>query len=231
VKKKPGANIGKGLTWVMASPSQSGNNGPGPGLTPAPLRRIDVTTKACSKCKKEKPLTLEYWYRDRSKPDGLTTVCKYCKNITIQAYQQTEKYKAWRAEFEQSKERKAYNKTRKSSPRMAAYNRRRAQKPTRKAYMKNYLKVYTKTEKFKIGQKDYYHRAPGRKEYYRILARVQWAVLTGKLPRVSTQPCKGCGEQAKHYHHEDYSKPLEVTPLCISCHKKRHMEIENAESV
>ena len=48
------------------------------------------------------------------------------------------------------------------------------------------------------------------------------AVRRGDLPRVSTCDCRDCGIQAADYHHEDYSKPLEVEPLCRLCHKKRH---------
>lgn len=51
---------------------------------------------------------------------------------------------------------------------------------------------------------------------------VKRAVYCGDLPLVSTCDCRDCGIQAAEYHHEDYSKPLDVEPLCISCHKKRH---------
>lgn len=33
--------------------------------------------------------------------------------------------------------------------------------------------------------------------------------------------CEQCGKKlAKHRHHDDYSKPLEVKLLCVSCHNK-----------
>jgi hypothetical protein len=51
---------------------------------------------------------------------------------------------------------------------------------------------------------------------------VNSAVRRGDLPRVSTCDCVDCGIQAAEYHHEDYSKPLEVEPLCKKCHIKRH---------
>ena len=51
---------------------------------------------------------------------------------------------------------------------------------------------------------------------------VEKAVRRGDLPRVSTCDCRDCGIQATEYHHEDYSKPLDVEPLCKKCHTKRH---------
>jgi len=48
------------------------------------------------------------------------------------------------------------------------------------------------------------------------------AVRRKDLPRVSTCDCVDCGIQAAEYHHEDYSKPLDVEPLCRLCHTKRH---------
>ena len=48
------------------------------------------------------------------------------------------------------------------------------------------------------------------------------AVRRGDLPRISTCDCVDCGIQATEYHHEDYSKPLDVEPLCRMCHIKRH---------
>lgn len=36
--------------------------------------------KECSKCKIEKPATSEYFHRDKSRKDGLTYICKECRN-------------------------------------------------------------------------------------------------------------------------------------------------------
>jgi ribosomal protein S27AE len=35
-------------------------------------------------------------------------------------------------------------------------------------------------------------------------------------------PCIRCGADNAHAHHEDYSKPLEVTWLCRRCHNQEH---------
>jgi len=36
------------------------------------------------------------------------------------------------------------------------------------------------------------------------------------------RPCTVCGAMKSEAHHEDYSKPLEVTWLCRTCHKAEH---------
>jgi len=41
----------------------------------------------------------------------------------------------------------------------------------------------------------------------------------GKLTR---QPCQVCGSPHSQMHHEDYSKPLVVTWLCLKHHLERH---------
>jgi hypothetical protein len=47
---------------------------------------------------------------------------------------------------------------------------------------------------------------------------VEIAIRTGKMNRL---PCRVCGSEPAQAHHEDYSKPLDVTFLC----KKHHDEI------
>lgn len=51
---------------------------------------------------------------------------------------------------------------------------------------------------------------------------VQRAMSNGKLQHISLCFCAQCGNSAKEYHHEDYSKPLAVIPLCKSCHRLWH---------
>lgn len=51
--------------------------------------------------------------------------------------------------------------------------------------------------------------------------KVYHAIKIGKLNK---QPCEICGKKA-HAHHEDYSKPLEITWLCRTHHAERHQTI------
>lgn len=36
--------------------------------------------------------------------------------------------------------------------------------------------------------------------------------------------CENCGAEAKHRHHTDYNKPLEIISLCVACHEAIHHE-------
>lgn len=58
--------------------------------------------------------------------------------------------------------------------------------------------------------------------------KVNAAVKRGELQPVTQCICVLCGNQAKHYHHESYDRPLDVTPVCSACHKLIHMEREYA---
>lgn len=56
--------------------------------------------------------------------------------------------------------------------------------------------------------------------------KVSRALYNGIIKRPDT--CDECNQLKKiEAHHEDYKKPLEVMWLCIECHNKRHIEINN----
>jgi hypothetical protein len=51
---------------------------------------------------------------------------------------------------------------------------------------------------------------------------VQKAKVHGLLPALDgTIACVDCGGRAHHYDHRDYSRPLDVVPVCPSCNRKR----------
>lgn len=62
------------------------------------------------------------------------------------------------------------------------------------------------------------------KEKYAAHSKVNWAVRRGELQPISKCTCSRCGAQARHYHHDSYDRPLDVTPVCSTCHKLIHME-------
>ncbi len=48
------------------------------------------------------------------------------------------------------------------------------------------------------------------------------AVKNGTLPRLDGSVlCVDCGNSAKMYEHRDYSKPLDVSPVCQGCNQRR----------
>jgi len=49
----------------------------------------------------------------------------------------------------------------------------------------------------------------------------KYAVRSGKIKRM---PCEMCNSKKSHHHHEDYSKPLDLTWLCQKHHVERHKE-------
>ena len=76
------------------------------------------------------------------------------------------------------------------------------------------------------------HRDSRRAEYVRyreknadkVKARlaVSSALKSGALSR---EDCRVCGERRSEAHHDDYSKPLDVTWLCNVHHRERHGDL------
>lgn len=60
-------------------------------------------------------------------------------------------------------------------------------------------------------------RTPKRQAHYEIAT----AIRKGKLARPHLFPCADCGGKAIEYDHRDYSKPLEVAPVCRRCNLAR----------
>ena len=60
-------------------------------------------------------------------------------------------------------------------------------------------------------------RTPQREAHYQV-AR---AIRSGDLLHPSHFACADCGGPSIHYDHRDYSKPLEVVPVCRRCNYKR----------
>ena len=57
----------------------------------------------------------------------------------------------------------------------------------------------------------------------KALNTVWRAIQNGELPTLQKAkvPCVDCGAPAIHYDHRDYSKPLDVEPVCQSCNISR----------
>ena len=53
------------------------------------------------------------------------------------------------------------------------------------------------------------------------IAAVSRAKRRGELPNAKTKLCVDCGAMAHDWDHRDYSKPLDVEPVCRSCNLRR----------
>jgi hypothetical protein len=58
-----------------------------------------------------------------------------------------------------------------------------------------------------------------RPDAYRAHSALNNAVRDHRLEK---EPCYFCGTPEVHAHHHDYSKPLDVTWLCVKCHQRLH---------
>ena len=50
---------------------------------------------------------------------------------------------------------------------------------------------------------------------------IKKAIGSGELPPAKACACVDCGGKAFDYDHRDYSKPLDVQPVCRSCNQRR----------
>ena len=59
---------------------------------------------------------------------------------------------------------------------------------------------------------------------------VRTALRRGELAPASACECNDCGAPAQHLHHHSYEQQhwLDVVPLCASCHRIRHAQMETA---
>lgn len=99
---------------------------------------------------------------------------------------------------------KSVRERRETSEEVREYDRNRSKLPHRKDMSRRLVKQY---------------RADN-KERYKANTAVGNAIRDGRLER---KPCYFCASTKNiHAHHSDYSKPLEVTWLCVKCHRRLH---------
>jgi len=65
-----------------------------------------MKTKICTKCKKRKSTTLEYFPPEKGHKDGLSSWCRICIRKKVQKYKRTSNGKAARIKYRQSKKGK-----------------------------------------------------------------------------------------------------------------------------
>ena len=61
----------------------------------------------------------------------------------------------------------------------------------------------------------------------KAMSSVSRAIQTGHLaPLDGTISCVDCGRSATCYDHREYAKPLDVSPVCWSCNRRRGKAID-----
>lgn len=91
------------------------------------------------------------------------------------------------------------------------YDRKREKRPKRKQLKAEYQSRYRERHAERV----------------RARQKVRRALDQGELTR---QPCEDCGALDTEAHHEDYRKPLEVSWLCFTCHRRRHGQLDKRSS-
>ena len=95
----------------------------------------------------------------------------------------------------------------------------------------DYYRAYDVTRAKEPGRKEKAGEVVARwrgqdKRRMRAHNMVRRAVGAGKL---EPKPCERCGREDNiHAHHDDYSKPLDVSWLCPVHHRERHAELDAA---
>jgi hypothetical protein len=73
------------------------------------------------------------------------------------------------------------------------------------------------------------YQRPKWKLQEKAIRKVRYAVSRGRLPHPATLLCVDCTRPAEVYDHRDYTKPLDVAPVCMSCNGARGPSINKRE--
>ena len=156
--------------------------------------------KRCTRCGDTKDVS--EFYRDASRSDGLSPQCKACCRVHQRAYRQ-------RVQRDPSK-------------------RERRNEATRQWRETNREKMRASVVNWQRRNRDYmrdYAARPEEKAKQRARTALKDAIKRGEV--VKPSQCAACGAKASgrylQAHHDNYDAPLDVTWLCATCHKKRHM--------
>ena len=148
--------------------------------------------KVCRECNIEKPL-FDFYTHARMK-DGHLNKCKVCVKSRVHKYTEvnSEKRKQWVRNYISSE---------KGKEKSAQYFSTEHGKAVKKRSSENYRKRY-----------------PLKIKANHLVA---YALECGNLMKPSV--CSECKSESKlEGHHDDYTKPLVIRWLCISCHKSWH---------
>ena len=152
--------------------------------------------KDCTKCEQSK--NLDNFYKHAKMKDGHLNKCKECckKDSVENRSKNTEYYRE-------------YDKVRYVlDPKVRERNER-------------YAKTKNGKEKLKKLKQEWKERNPDKVKAYSVVSN---SIRDEKL--IKPEHCSCCGNKTAsinlHAHHHDYSKPLDITWLCITCHAFLH---------
>ena len=101
------------------------------------------------------------------------------------------------------------------------YNKTEKGKQTRKRAIKKYIATDTGKQMKQDATRRYAFNYP---EKQKARDAINWLVRSGQKVPATQLVCIYCEEAASQYHHPDYSKPLDVIPVCVMCHSRIHRE-------
>lgn len=208
-------------------------------------------TKICNKCKKEKPLTPEFWHRHKYNSDGFKGICKECRNKSQQIYYQENKDRIIEYQhkhYEENRERRIahqkeyyYNNKENGRANSLAYYHRNKEKyaklkkrywQEKKDVLSEYQKRWAKEnrEKVRLIQQRKYAR---RKSLPATLTEEQWT----KIKQDFNNSCAYCNmSEEEHIRlfgeplHQEHFIPLSkggeyshrnIIPSCKSCNSSK----------
>lgn len=136
--------------------------------------------KTCSKCKKSKPSTLEYFSKDSSKKDGLYSSCKDCRKKYIE--ENPEKMKDIRDRYKNKNPEKirkwksdSAKRNRKTQRDYYHKNKKRLKQKSKERYEKNKITINKKQREYEARRKQeeplYKFKGRIRKLIHRVISR------------------------------------------------------------
>lgn len=155
-------------------------------------------SKQCLKCGEIK--SLSEFYAHRQMGDGHLGKCKDCTRKDTE--ERRAQLEATDREWVLSERRRHREKSRRYR---AAGRAKKVSREKKAETSANYRRQYPL--KAKARRKVQYERRRGR---------------------LVSKPCEQCGFPIAQGHHEDYSRPLDLTWLCVKHHMERHVQIRDA---
>lgn len=159
--------------------------------------------KQCSKCKEWKDFS--EFYKASSKKSGYQSQCKKCRSEHAKTYDRTKSLIKYNSSEKGKTTRQRYQSSQKGITATNHYRRSNKYRSINRQYRVKYREIFPQKA--------------------RAHDKVTDEIRAGRLLPASSYQCSFCSNQAVHYHHDDYSKPLEIKPVCAQCHADIHKGI------